>query len=958
MTKQIFQRHFPNFDLIDNTQPYEMTDGFDAAIGAALSELRAIEDTEEMSSALEEILEAIEGAVGYLVSEMIPDSGETAQVHYAVQDKTLLKVSSAKQLERLRSDNKESDTQFRVTNDTMERDMQAVLDCLTADRVTEELDAPTFVERLRGAFHRLRGSAASMEPPFGELQNRSNKIVSRLLIAEKIVGALQSEVSPQFTNQSPEMGQAFSDLSLLTENARGFAEEFEKFATISVEGISRIKEDICSDANIAGAEGESVLVSREAERHALFRPAPILWAVCITFLAKIVLAHNSSETVHGLAIPILIGTALLTWISSVSFGIWNRKRRMRDLQRHIRQQFRQVLQDPKNTDELIEFPPICSDHAAPKADQIQAYPYRGKIKFHRMRVAALNLWALAIPIVLLVIVLITRAPDEQRFIARFEGSAPCTLAQGRLVFASQTSFFVLPEDRNDTVWKKALGHAFPEVLADVVPREHVLSVKDATIETQILDCVVADPNQNAFTVTHAGNALGIWGEQENFASVTLALENLATAVSTGAPVQIDLEHHLPDDGLTLDLGDQNLNVLANAIAQGGFGPPITLNPTILQARNVIAVELSKTEIEDIDLRLVLDAVKTIGEAAGRDITIEQALSLAFSSHEAFSNELVLPSSLIAHFEGDETLLSELRALRLSSEASNELTQTFLSAFEANALIDNDIISNQLAVVIEGQQQVLTSIAASRGETILVSPVVQTALVPNTNSANRTNIFQTLIQIDGETTEVENLGNTLVLPVFTEPVTNGTGDLNTAEGAFKWGQDVTKLRDIEVRDDGTTYFDRIAQTLGACLVGDAIIEIDVLGLASRSWDGIDDPTLTSALNYHLAEGRRIGALLKIIEGISDTQLLSRILVRKSEGSLPLSSMLAFLDTDPTVEETLSYLGRFEDGPSFERRRNTLLDVSGLSGSKESPLGELFARSVLLRVISTDSGPCAF
>lgn len=181
---------------------------------------------------------------------------------------------------------------------------------------------------------------------------------------------------------------------------------------------------------------------------------------------------------------------------------------------------------------------------------------------------------------------------------------------------------------------------------------------------------------------------------------------------------------------------------------------------------------------------------------------------------------------------------------------------------------------------------------------------------------------------------------------------------TPQGAFYWGADPDRLLDPTVDDDETTYFGRIAQTLESCLIGNATVELDMIGLASPSWDGATGATTAEALNHHLAEGWRVGALRQFA-GLLDKADPSRVLVQLPDGTAMLLPEIIDLATaGAPVSEVLGRFARFGSSDDFEQRRDTLLAVTGLNPDVESPLEELFGRSVVLRVVRSDGGPCQF
>jgi len=343
---------------------------------------------------------------------------------------------------------------------------------------------------------------------------------------------------------------------------------------------------------------------------------------------------------------------------------------------------------------------------------VKAFPYRRKIIRHKWRVACRNLWALVLPMLLLVIVLITRKDGEHHFIARFDSASPCILATGHLSLATKKSFFFGPD-------------------------------------MPLRDCNTPEPLVNSHKVELTGNALGQWGQQTTIDAMSNHANSIITAVSNNGP--------------TISLPDTYLTLLE-------------------------------------------------------------------------SNE-------------------------------DTLTQRF------NMMIDRQ------------EQLIATLVSQPTADNVVVTPVLYAPAPHSTKVENTTNanIFQTSITTTSDGKTLDTLGNTLVLPFFTAPVRDGSGRLATPQAAFDWGRNTDNLEDPVVLADGKTYFARIAETLESCLADDAIVTIDVIGLASRSWDGPTPNFSDAQLNYHLAEGRRFGALQAIAGLISEGPARNRLFVQQFDGT---------------------------------------------------------------------------
>jgi hypothetical protein len=996
MTILTLDSALPQFSDVESHQPYDEPSGRAEALDrlkeSYLAELGEGDPTSqaiaEASTKARALAADLTAALDDLVAAIMPPELATENSDYVVEETDRTQVFLTGQIARLQSQapgkDPETTVQFRVSNTALEQNLQALLDHLTASRIAEEMDAPTYVERLRGAFKRARDGARMQSGKMEEHFRRSDIVSGRLSAVETIVGFLRADVMPRLgaigEKENPDAADLRGDLRALevyASNASALGEHFRKFLRLSLDSLTRIRRDFASDANMAGAEGESILVSREMELHPFYRPRPLLWALAITLLVKIVLAHNTSETLHFLAIPILFLSFALTWLLSIFIGVWARKRRMKDLQEHIRGQLFNILHAGAPSGELVEFPPIRADHKEEPPTPIRAFAYHGNAEMHKRRVVVRNLLALLIPAVLALAVVITREDVDHDFVAHFPGAEPCVLASGRMVFASPASYFVKSGDRVDTVGEWVLSRVFPELMADVVQRSRIITVRTAhdPAEEPLSDCVFIDPVGGNLTVIHEGNAFGDFDAEFAVTAIAEQTQSLIAALGNPRPINLDLGD-MGEGGapvVTVNLGDTSLDVLTQAILSGTTMPPGPVDPVIIDARTRIELELSKSEPNEIDLTQILDALNIIRVRLGEDASIVQALNVIFGGPTITTPGIELPDSVLLFLggeDGETGLPAELRELRIALQASNELAAAFAATIATGG--DGDtvvtVLNEQLTSIIEGQEQLIAALTANLAvraqDAIVVTPLILDVdggggdVGSGGDGGVSANIFQTTIELAGTGTRLDTLANTLVLPFFPAPVQNGSGELATPQGAFDWGADLARLLDPTVDDDETTYFGRIAQTLESCLIGNATVELDIIGLASPSWDGATGATTAETLNYHLAEGRRVGALRRLA-ALMDEADRGRVLVQLSDGTtLTLPEIIDLATAGSPVSEVLARFARFGSSDEFEERRDTLLAVTGLNPDVESPLEELFGRSVVLRVVRSDGGPCQF
>ena len=385
------------------------------------------------------LAQSVDVALLTLIADRVPSAEATANKDFQIEDIRGMPVAFEAQMARLRDeapDNEHAD-KLRIANLTLEQNFQALLDHLTAKRIAEEMDTPTYIERLRGGFKRVHDGAVLQADKLKDQRERTDRVISRTEIALELADFLKAEIGPRLSPHFDDFDQMASALSTFSRRCNTFSTQLGRFLHLSSDSLAGVHQSFCADSNIAGAEGESRLVSREIERRAIFRPLPLLWALFVTFLVKVILAHNTSETLHYQAVSILAFTFVATWILSIYIGIWARSRRMKYLRKHTQDQLHNLLRSDADNGGFVEFPAIGAQTADTAIRPISAFTFRGMEHRHKQRVLLSNLWALVVPAVLFTVVWITREDVEHDFIARFPESEPCVLASGHLVFATE-----------------------------------------------------------------------------------------------------------------------------------------------------------------------------------------------------------------------------------------------------------------------------------------------------------------------------------------------------------------------------------------------------------------------------------------------------------------------------------------------------------------------------------------
>lgn len=485
-------------------------------------------------------------------------------------------------------------------------------------------------------------------------------------------------------------------------------------------------------------------------------------------------------------------------------------------------------------------------------------------------------------------------------------------------------------------------------------------LKASSRRDRLRECVTVDTERNRFTLTHNGNALGILGTQSGLDVFSTTTQQLIEKIGGIGPGEINFGGN--EASLEVDLGETTLKALAQTIAQGRTSGGGANDPAIANARAMIELALTG---DPADMTQIITALNIIKEKLGPEATASQALSLAYGGTTLVAPNIDLPDVLIKLLSDPEDgLAAELNKLRFAFEATQELATSLSTNVGQENEVYVNILNEQLPLVLQKQDELIAVLSARLSQNV-ESPVMVTPIVlssnlsgPSQDSVLTQSIFQTSIEVSGSPANpVTTIGNTLVLPFFTEPVLDGDEPLINPQRAFNWGANVNNLKDPVVAEDMTTYFERVADTLSSCLAGGATLDLDIIGLASRSWDGPTGGFPRAKLNYFLAEGRRIAAMRLLGEFISASDQRDRILVQLADGQFtPLSDILR-ADTG-NADAFINGFGRFNGQSGFESRRDALIAVAGLSDDEKNPLEELFARSVVLSMIDAEQGPCRF
>ncbi len=942
---------------------------------------------------IQNLLNALNDLSEKIILGIFPGDGAP----FLVENKSKLPLQEADDLlDQVRSlarapqeaESKDADLFFRLNCKSLEEEMQSLLDHLTAKRVAEEMDGQTYVNRLRGNYDRISRKAETDIKTLSEEQKKVQCAKKQLQDCQSLVVAVRQEFSwyAEQIQTEADIGEGddnnesdnvdLQEIEDLCKNGASFCERLGDFLKQSKGNLKNLQSDFCSARNRDAAEQQSRFVSRDIERNPLIRPYPLIWAVCVTLLVKIILGHNTTELLHDQSVGILVISFVVTWVASIWIGFTARRNKMEALRDHTWHQIQRLINpttssDPNNpkdasagsktvvssqtqpTETIAELGPIQQRiqdlRLADEATKFLSVPYGAAATGHsnstdfnfkinelrnNERVVRHNAWALVIPIALLVLVIADNlgGSSQRVFVARFPESPPCVLATGRLVFTTTDDFFIR-EKNIETDKTVAQGiqnfvqvvaqQIFPEIGAQVVPRDLVIRViptNHADDDHGLLNCTATDPNHNTLRIHHAGKVLDALGEEEVRQEIFSGLQKIAENLS-GAPTAV----WSPDT-----------------------------DPEIAEARDEMEELLAVTDPIEFDGPRFIAAFGRIQQSLAEKLVIAEKLSIADTMR------LTWPRT---------------GSLTPSTKFPNPLQVDLLDQDELEAL--TDLVARIAASNEKLAQLIEQEIPLGNSPAAVVLPILHELQKNTPSSEVQSSTWITNLLLPNGAPAGKGWPDTLILPFFTdevkftEPKDITAYDDNPLKMAFVFGARKSNFKDPALGSEKEdTYFSRIAKHLGQCLKNngdhnlggdDAELTLDIIGLASRTWKDKNPTHSKEQLNLALAEGRRAVTLLKLIDAISDKEVQNRIHIMSSNSptdTLSLAQISDMLAGEPEdwFDRRLEF-DRFSTHEEHAKTRSNFITPSASQGDDRLPLEELFARSVVVKVERVRGGPCA-
>ncbi|MCA0905464.1 hypothetical protein LCM27_03535 [Ruegeria marisrubri] len=851
----------------------------------------------------------------------------------------------------------DADLFFRLNCKSLEEELQSLVDLLTAKRVAEEMDGPTYVNLLRQNYDRISQKAEMDVKVLAEEQKKAECAQKRLQNLECFLAALSQTFSGHKKRMKAEESTSLASgleperIADLCKKGASFCEKLGDFLKQSDGNLKNLQNDLCSAPNRDAAEQQSRLVSQAIERRPLLRPHPFIVATAFTILVKGILARNNAELLHDNSITILVASFVASWAFSIWLGFSARKKKMKALRTHTARQIRhiimprrserlvswikrtvaksrQMILDRRLLDEAVKFPSIeYGAKSAGNKDQ-SVFQWRNENFWRTANVAALNCAILAFPAAVLfgwdrfIGNTVSGGEEHRVFVARLPEAPPCVLARGRLVFATKADYFVREVAPSTAHWTGWVLQIFPEIGAQVVPRDLVIRVippEHTDDDHGLLDCTATDPNHNTLRVHHAGKALDALGEKEVRQEILSGLQKIAESLS-GAPTAV-------------------------------WSPET--DPEIAEARNEMEELLAVTDPSEFDGPRFAAAFVRIRQSLAEKLVIAEKLSIADTMR------LTWPRA--GSFTPSTKFPNPLQVDLLDQDELEALTELVARIATSN---------EKLAQLIEQEIPLGNSPAA------VVLPILH-ELQENTPSSDvQPSTWITNLLVPNGAPAGKSWPDTLILPFFNDEVKfsekdKAAYDDRPLQMAFVFGARQINFDDPALgRSDKATYFSRIAEHLEQCLKrsddpaldgAGAELTLDIIGLASRTWKDVRADSSKEQLNLALAEGRRAATLSKLAKQIPDKEAQNRIHIMISDSPTDTLSLAQISDLLAGKEEEwhvrLSEFDRFSKQEELAEARSYFITTSASKGEARLPLEELFARSVVVKVEQVRGGPCA-
>ncbi|WP_298840357.1 hypothetical protein [uncultured Roseobacter sp.] len=842
--------------------------------------------------------------------------------------------------------------QLRLNSGELENRVQLLLDHMTGRRIIEEQDTDTYVQRLKAAYSRVAKSSEVQSKELregrasaaAETRARFAQITRLADFLEKQTARVGSPEHPRLSEDADGISEKairdkISETRLFAANSETFVTRVGIFLDRTARNLENISKKFCHKKMISGAVNQSVSVSRAAEIQTFYRPLPLVWAIIVTLITKAVLAHNTALIIHDNATLLLTLTFVATWVFSVVIGTRNRARRMERLQHRTREAFERLtdpafveperqplltrwlswmgLLSPSAEGQTVRFAPeALRDVETNGMSNVVTRPFDSarSARNEKIRVGIRNAVALLIPGALLFVISeLLPDPVAEAYVSELSDGQTCLLAKGTLRSASPSNYYV--KETEGASWNPAgetqdsdnsdgpelwfTERVFPELLSEAVPRARVtdiLSAKDVRLG-KMRDC--------------------------------------ADGIVTVADIGLDA----PDKVF-----------------------PLGLRRDIVSAQKLMFRLLAEGSVSAQDQNEFTKVFSSIRQQLGSSMSEAQTLELIIKGDLKTDRSPVISGGGNTVTQVFETELLGAEAIAGAMRELAGATQDTLSKLVEN----NTLAIEQLAALRVSPSHTVVPLVLNRdAPTVLVQPPAPSFVVsPMVNMApsSGVNPFVTYVTMAGSGRDPVRIQNSLFMPFFPDPVDGQ--DIRVPLDAYKFGLSNEGFRPPSVSGEKgeQDYFSVVVGAIRSCLQNDrdARMEIDIQGHASSSWLGkLPEDTEKHMFNHALAEGRRMGALMKLKEQLTSDEA-RKITISGRTAPKPLAEFKVLTEQDsPTAlaaaYENTRYFELPEDMHSSQQV--WLSSVPLLTQDKVNAFEELFARTVIVEVKKVEGTSCA-
>ncbi|MDC0116051.1 hypothetical protein OAH97_01075 [Octadecabacter sp.] len=389
-----------------------------------------------------------------------------------------------------------------ITSPEFEDRILMFVDHLTARRIAEEMDTPTYLSRL-GTFVDRANSRAVL------LNNQTVPQLAEIITEERY---MIQDLRRQLTHEIERLS-AFLDPDevtrldgLIAQESKTMEDVLDKIDRACVDlthRISQFCDEICGQTNQFQLRDRVRKVSEQIESGTGIRFWPWLTAFFTVILVGTILTGHLSPYLASHSSKLYGAIFCVCLLASYRFGYAFRENTMKTVRNEQYSSICKLFSPEAETDQIFKISPIPLSHSAapdPKWRDRKWWPAFKGVQHHRYIMISKNL-AIMFAACLLALGKTLIAPanllsrDDVPAYA-FQGRLPagngCLIATGDLIRSDDISHFVLPPDRTNNFVATRL---FPILYSDAIDRRHVREIVlfNPDVHDFMQDCRVQTP---------------------------------------------------------------------------------------------------------------------------------------------------------------------------------------------------------------------------------------------------------------------------------------------------------------------------------------------------------------------------------------------------------------------------------------------------------------------------------